>query len=251
MSYREPTGPYAEAVLASKPMAYWRLDDIEGPTALDSTGHGRHARYEGGVALLPAGAGCRRSLRTASRSTAPSISPEAVSRPSSTASPETYSVELWFWNGLPTDIRPITGHLLSFGVDRAGSPPHDNIGIGGANVGPGRLFVSSGGVTPTIFAGKTKVEPKTWHHLALVRQHGQIFIHLDGNPEPEISCKAEVDPNRRPELLFVGGLGDGHTNFEGKIDEVALFGRPLSIEEIAEHVHASRNRGETTPVTIP
>ena len=164
---------------------------------------------------------------------------------------ESYSVELWFWNGLPTDIRPITGHLLSFGVDRAGSPPSDNIGIGGANVGPGRLFFSSGGVTPTIFAGKTRSQPKTWHHLALVRQHGQVFIYLDGNPEPEISCKAEVDPNRRPELLFVGGLGDGHTNFEGKIDEVALFGRPLSVEEIAEHVHASRNRGETTPVTIP
>ena len=30
---RSPTTPYAEAVLASKPMAYWRLDEIEGTVA--------------------------------------------------------------------------------------------------------------------------------------------------------------------------------------------------------------------------
>ena len=45
-------GSYAEAVLASRPLAYWRLEDIEGSTAVDSTGHARNAVYEGGVALF-------------------------------------------------------------------------------------------------------------------------------------------------------------------------------------------------------
>ena len=102
-----------------------------------------------------------------------------------------------------------------------------------------------------IFAGKTEIEPKTWHHLVLVRERGQVSIYLDGNPEPEISCKAEVDPNSRLESLFVGGRGDGHADFEGKIDEVALFGRPLGAQEIAEHVRASQNRGATDHATVP
>src|SRR5207249_4618020 len=46
-----PRSPYAQAVLASRPLAYWRLDDIQGPIALDASGHGRHATYQGGVAF--------------------------------------------------------------------------------------------------------------------------------------------------------------------------------------------------------
>ena len=32
---------------------------------------------------------------------------------------ESYTVELWFWNGLPSDARGITGELLSLGSERA------------------------------------------------------------------------------------------------------------------------------------
>ena len=39
-----------QAVLAAKPLAYWRLEEWSGPTALDATGARRHATYEPGVA---------------------------------------------------------------------------------------------------------------------------------------------------------------------------------------------------------
>ena len=42
-SIPEHHGPYAKAILASRPFAYWRLDDIEGTTAVDSTKNGRNA----------------------------------------------------------------------------------------------------------------------------------------------------------------------------------------------------------------
>src|SRR6516225_7421539 len=38
---RAPNGPYTQAVLDSKPLAYRRLDEIEATPALDATGHGR------------------------------------------------------------------------------------------------------------------------------------------------------------------------------------------------------------------
>ena len=53
----ERHGPYAEAVLAAKPSAYWRLNEMSGPTAHDATGANRNATYENGVAFFLPGAG--------------------------------------------------------------------------------------------------------------------------------------------------------------------------------------------------
>lgn len=94
----EPKTPYAEAVLASKPWAYWRLDEIEGTLAIDSGGHGRTASYDGGYALFLPGPG------------APGLAgPGRISRSVYLAGgrlkapldhlPETFTLELWLWNG--------------------------------------------------------------------------------------------------------------------------------------------------------
>jgi hypothetical protein len=50
-------GPYPQAVLAAKPLAYWRLNEIVTPTARDATAAGRDAIYEDGVALFLPGVG--------------------------------------------------------------------------------------------------------------------------------------------------------------------------------------------------
>jgi hypothetical protein len=51
-------GVYAKAVLASKPAAYWRLDDIQYfPIAADSSTNGQPAKFEDGVALYLPGVG--------------------------------------------------------------------------------------------------------------------------------------------------------------------------------------------------
>src|SRR5262249_61858634 len=44
-------GPYANKVLASKPLAYWRLEEFNGPRAVDATAR-HHGHYEEGVALF-------------------------------------------------------------------------------------------------------------------------------------------------------------------------------------------------------
>ena len=101
-------GPYAQAILASRPHAYWRLDDIEGLTAIDSTGHGRNATYEGGVALyLP---GIARGAPSVGKSINRAVHLAGGRlRASLDGVGETYTVELWFWNGIanrePADHR--------------------------------------------------------------------------------------------------------------------------------------------------
>ena len=128
-------GPYARSVLASKPLAYWRLDDIQGPVALDSSGHDRHARYEGGVAFyLPgpdaAGLSAGKPINRAVYFAGGRLKAELDGLP------ETYTVELWFWNGLPNDARPITGVLFCRRHGVTGKSSCVNFGIGGTRIAP-------------------------------------------------------------------------------------------------------------------
>ena len=45
-------GPGSRAILDARPVAYWRLDELAGPRALDSSGHDRDAIYEPGVVFF-------------------------------------------------------------------------------------------------------------------------------------------------------------------------------------------------------
>lgn len=47
----DPLGPYAKAVLESKPLAYWRLSELAGPRAADASAQANHGQYEPGVAF--------------------------------------------------------------------------------------------------------------------------------------------------------------------------------------------------------
>jgi hypothetical protein len=55
--------------------------------------------------------------------------------------------------------------------------------------------------------------------MAYVRQSGPI------------EAAAEAGPPAAD--LFMGGRNDNQSNWEGRLDEVAFFDRPLSAEEVA------------------
>jgi hypothetical protein len=205
-------GPSAKAVLAAKPAAYWRLNESSGPVARDATGHKRHARYEDGIAFYLEG-----------------LAPPAFSLGQINRAPhfaggriianvagvrDRYSLELWFYNGLTADAQAVTGYLFSRGADQ--------LAIGGAERTAGRLlFLHPGGV----LEGTTPLALKTWYHLLLVRDRSDVRVYLNGNARPEISGQAAPTPPAMQ--IFIGGRQDNVANFEGKIDEVAIFSRAL------------------------
>ncbi len=188
-------GAYARSVLASKPLAYWRLDDFHGPTAIDSSGHGRHARFEGGVAYyLPGsdapGLSTGKILNHAIHFAGGRLKAEL------NGFPDRYTVELWFWNGLPNEARPITGVLFSLEEQRAGIPFDDEFGIGGTQTVPGHLFFRTATAGDKVLTGQTEITPKTWHHVAVVRNGERVTVYLDGALKPEIDGAVALDPGR-------------------------------------------------------
>ena len=147
-------------------------------------------------------------------------------------------VELFFWNGLPNDNRAVTGYLFSRGVDGEKDAAGDHLGIGGTADNSGRLFFYNGNKLKDTLAGTTVIPLKKWTHVVLVRDGRKVTVYLNGNPKPEISGEAAAGFAPDCVQVFLGGRSDNLANFEGRIDEAAVYGRALSPEEIARHYAA-------------
>ena len=140
--FAEVHGPYAQAVLDSKPLAYWRLGEWAGRQAADSSGHNHSARLEPGFALYLEGPEAQgfcganhvnRAVHFAGgrmTCTLPSLHPA-------------YSVELWFYNCLPADARPVTGYLFCCGSEKADENQREHLAISGAGRHAGKLLFLS------------------------------------------------------------------------------------------------------------
>jgi len=219
----EPMGAYPKAVLASRPLAYWRLGESSGQRALDAAGR-HHAHYEDGIAFhLPGPQSQNFSAGEVNRS--PHFAGGRLTTP---AGPRggAYTVEFWFWNGLPADARAVTGYLFSLSGDE--------LSIGGTEEAAGKLLFSR---TEKKLAGSAEVGLRTWNHVAVTREGRRVQVYLNGNATPEIS--GEFDGQHSRGRLLIGGREDNFCNFEGKIDEVALYGRALTAGEIAGHYKAA------------
>ncbi len=236
-----PQGAYAKAVLASKPAAYWRMGEFDGPSAADASGRGHHGTYETGVVFYLEGP------------QAPGLMPGGhISRAAHFAGGrmkaavkglgDTYSVELWFWNGMPADARPVTGYFISRGPDGKRDTPGDSLGIGGTHSAAGKLFFYNGDGRKQSLAGKTAIGFKTWNHVVLVREASQLTVYLNGNTAPEIAGEIALGCEPGCRQFFIGARNDGFATFEGKICEVAVYGRALPAGEAAEHYRASGTR---------
>ena len=234
-------GAYAKAVLAAKPLAYWQMAEMSGRKALDCSPNARHGRYEDGIAFYlagPAGAGLtvKGTINRAAHFAGGRMAADLKTLGG------TYTVELWFWNGMPAGVRPVTGYLFSRGRDKADGATGDHLGIGGTHMpkARGKLIFFNGNAADEVLVGKTELERHTWHHVVLVRQGGKVTVYLDGKATPEIAGQAKVVPGQRVGQIFIGGRNDNFANFEGKIDETAVYGRALTADEAAAHYAASR-----------
>jgi hypothetical protein len=226
----EPLGVYDEVILGSKPVAYWRLNEFNGPTAHDATGLGHDAHYEDRVAFYLPGPDSNAFSGDHFINRAPHLAGSRIQAALKLPS-DHYSVEFWFWNGLPADVRGITGWLLSSAAD-------ESIGIGGTAGSAGQLILASD--RQILKSGKSVLAPKTWYYLALVRDGPTVNVYLNGKGTPEISAPSAFSVTSPKHSLFFGGRADPPESFEGKLDDVAVYDRTLTPLEISDHFRASK-----------
>lgn len=232
-------GPFQIAVTKSRPLAQWAFEEFAGPQAVDSSGHNHHGVYEDGVAFYLDGAD-RPGLAPAGHTNRAAHFAGGRMKARVPGLGSTYSVELWFWSGLPSNARLVTGYFFSRGKEGAAGAPGEHLGIGGTNVASGKLIFFNGNDRNELLAGKTEIPLRTWNHVTLVRDGRRATVYLNFHKEPEIT--GEITPGCEPNesQIFLGGRSDNFANFEGKLDEAAIYDRALSADEIAQHAAACR-----------
>ncbi len=82
-------------------------------------------------------------------------------------------------------------------------------------------------------------DPEAWHHAALTYDSsaGQVKVYLDGQPIHTESCSIGTLHNNTTAKLRIGnfdGTSPNYRPFNGNIDEVVIYTRKLSSEEIQD-----------------
>lgn len=236
-------GRYTSTVQAAKPKAYWRFEEMLAGEVRDSAGQ-HPAVYEDGVALYLPGPGSGEG-----RSPSPALTLSNFSRGINRAAHfaggrmkgqvrlgDTYSAEMWVWNGLDPKARPVAGYFFSRGPENESEAPGDHLGIGGTAAAEGRLIFFNGNEAGDLLAGTKVIPARQWQHIVLVREKDSVSVYLNGELEMSGTIRQTANPGLS---TFVGGRSDNFANFEGKIDEVALYERALARREVRAHYRAS------------
>lgn len=226
--YQQSQGGAAQQILATQPNAYWRMDNMGGTQVLDASGSNISGYYEPGLCYFLEGplSGQFNTDGEVNRAA------HFVGGRMKAMVPDLgdhYTLSLWFWNGMPTDARPISGWMFGRGHEFGLDPQGDALGLGGTEHA-GQLVFLHGSDESKIVAGTTAAERWTWNHAVLVRDGQQVRVYLNGALEIETTLDDSASPSS--DQIYVGGRTDSQSNWEGRLDEVAVFDRALAYEEI-------------------
>jgi len=75
-----------------------------------------------------------------------------------------------------------------------------------------------------------KVDDKEWHHIAGMYDGKMIRIYIDGKESASLACSGELEKNTDP--LFIGCRAGSSRWMNGLIDEIKVYNRALSADEI-------------------
>jgi hypothetical protein len=174
-------GPYVRAVLDSRPVGYWQLDELSGDNARNRVNTACRAIFRGDRAFYLPGPPDD-SFSTQSNNRCVHFVGGSLCAAITDVEGD-FSIEAWFWNGLPADVRPLTGTLFSLNEEQNGprlviSGTDDRI--------TGRLaWITDDGKKPVVTSGKTPVGTRTWNHVVVVGKGDRVSVFLNGEPELE------------------------------------------------------------------
>ncbi len=94
-------------------------------------------------------------------------------------------------------------------------------------------YLNIGGGQPNCYEAWSPagaLAPDRWHHLAMTYDGAVLKAYLDGKPVASKTINKKRIPGNTP--LHIGGRQDGYNYYEGLIDEVSIYNRALSPDEV-------------------
>ncbi|MBG0831639.1 hypothetical protein HS041_28315 [Planomonospora sp. ID67723] len=233
---------YRSSVLDSDALGYWRLNETSETTAADSGWSEGPAAYSSVTLAQPGAlAGTGDTAATFSGGAKLTLPPDSLARLQGAASFET-----WFKTTGPGTVLAIGGAagLLYVGND-------------GRLRGQLRKVQGSTPIAP--ITSTATVTDGAWHHVVLTLTETEQRMYLDGQ---QAGVLIGIPVAGWPSTATVGtgtifgtwpsAPASGSFAFNGQIDEVALYAKPLAIEEAQAH-YAARAAVpyKLTKITLP
>ncbi|WP_285706002.1 LamG-like jellyroll fold domain-containing protein [Microtetraspora sp. NBRC 16547] len=233
-----PTAPadaYGTAVYNTEPLFYWRLGEQSGTVAADAS--------KGGVAGTYTASGItygRPGAITGTTDKAVAVNNGAVVSTASYGNPTTYSGELWFKTTTTSG-----GKIIGFGNAASGTSNNYDRHVYMRN--DGKLVFGTYTGAFNLITSANGYNDGQWHHLVAAQGPGGMKLYVDGGL---VGTNPQTGGENYTGYWRVGGdtLGswpDRPTsdNFNGEIDEVAVYGSVLSDAQVAEHWQKGSGNG--------
>jgi hypothetical protein len=254
------TDPYSAVVLAKGPVGYWRLGESGGPTASDNSGNGVDGVYHGNPTFGEPAA-ISRSADTAIRLKGfgcgdyveiPDVNGAPFSQPTSGAG---LSVEVW----LRPDELVFPGQTAQPYIHWLGKGEHSQYEWGlrfysaNADQRPNRIsayiWSPSGGEGAGAYFEDPNLQPGVWIHIVACYDPGDwmadppagVSIYRNGVRQLGPPSKGalyrtfNISPMRGSAPLRLGARDDLSLTLAGGLDEVAIYPRVLTADEILEN----------------
>jgi hypothetical protein len=221
-----PVATYRDVVLADGPIAYYRLAETAGSVAKDETGN-HPGTYAGSVDYnQPGPAASVPSVRFngSARVTASSVATLPVGTFAS------YTLEAF----VAVEVQGASTFFLNFAAAGGGGGP--SLWVDDTTQ---KFRYSRAGVIDS-----TKTIGTTWHHFAVTATGSTVSLYVDGAFDVS-GAMGTIAPDRGTFTIgntFNAGVDGGApsygTAFQGRLCEVAVYGKVLSAAQIAAHYAA-------------
>jgi hypothetical protein len=194
-----PAGTYKENVLADSPVAYYRLGEVLGSSALDSASGGVAGAYGGGVTqggasalnddADPAGVFSTGNVSVADRS---ALRPASV------------TVEAWIkTSGSPWSVPYIAAKARAGGTLSYGLQMTDTSKV--------LMSIQSAGGTFYQAVSTTSVEDNVWHHVAGTFDGSSVRLYVDGTLQATTAAAITIPYDATD--LTIGRYHPSHNGF--------------------------------------
>ena len=226
--FRQSVGDKAQSILDSDPALYWRMDQLQIEPTADVSGNGRDGTIESdAVYFLP---GPEDGWTDGEPNRCIHFAGGRIHRRTDGMGGQ-WTASISLWNGMPNDARGTTGWFASIDHNHSITPAGLHFGISGTDGEPGKLVLQQGLEKRTL--GKTTLDRWVWYRVAVVCDNEEISVFLNGNSEPEIQVPHIAStPNAPIQSFFIGGRSDNQDNWQGRLDEFALWTRALPVKDL-------------------
>lgn len=231
---------YGDAVLESRPWGYWRFESMDGGTTPNEVAGRPPLRAHGAIGISAPAGGNRSAVFRRHEGAVQYLALDDLVQPTNCPG---FAVELWCLAecishaalmSMPAPRDTGSHQFLLELTSRAQHTLHQPASVRFLHRAPPR---TEGG--DNLYSDGLYV-PYRWCHVVGQRNGDRMELFLDGEATPPLSIDPDIPI--QPSQFLLGRLTTvprqtetWNRPFVGRIDEVALYHRPLTVEEIRRH----------------